>query len=138
MRNDQNVDDKEPHQQQAGQNRAEKQIPHRNPDDIANEHQYDTRRNNLAQRARGRHRPGGQGFTIIAAQHRRHRQQAHRHHRGANNAGGGAKQRPHDHHGNRQATAQAAKQQPHRIQQFFRQARALQHHPHEHKQRHRH
>ncbi len=109
------IDQIHAHQHQAGQQRAGEKIIHRygvggvvahgilgvlegHGELIAQKHQDDGGRDDLAQGARGADGAAGEGDVVSAPQHGGQRQQAHCHHGGADNAGGGGQQRAHDRH----------------------------------------
>jgi len=141
-------------QQQTGQQRADEQIADRDGfrrkdaqlqlrlligagHHIAQQHQHDRGRNDLPQGAGSRQRTGGDGRVVAASQHGGQREQSHGDHRGADDAGTRREQCTNHAHRNRQAAAQGAEQTRHRLQQVFGNPRFLQHHAHEHEQRHR-
>ncbi|MNF66093.1 hypothetical protein D3C84_478760 [compost metagenome] len=148
------VEDIQADQQQAGQQRADEQVADRDGfrredthlqlrlligagHHVTQQHQHDRRWNDLPQGAGGRQGAGGDGRVVTAPEHGRQGQQAHGHHGGADDAGAGGEQRADHTHGNRQAAAQGAEQPRHGFEQVFGDPRFLQHHPHEHEQRHR-
>ena len=146
------VENIHPHQHQARDQRAREKVADRddigreNPlralgfligigDLVAEQDQHDGGRNDLAQRARGGDRAGGELGRIATFEHGRQGQQAHRHHGGADNAGRGRQQRADNDDGYAQPAAHGAKQGPHRFEQFLGNARFLQHHAHEDEER---
>src|SRR3990167_7282637 len=130
------VEDIQADQQQAGQQRADEQVADRDGfrredthlqlrllvgagHHVTEQDQHDRRRNDLPQGAGGGQGAGGDGRIVTAPQHGRQGQQAHGHHRGADDAGTGGEQRTDHAYGNRQAAAQGAEQPRHGFQQVF-------------------
>ena len=133
-RDEQNVEDEQTDQDHTRQDGAHEKVTDGNPDDIADEHQDDTRRYDLTQGPGSRHRAGGQLLLIAAPQHGRHRQQAHGDHRGADNSRRCTEQGADHNDGYGQPAAQTAEQKTHGVEQFLGQAGALQHDAHENEQ----
>ena len=79
----------------------------------------------------------GEPLVVAAPQQGRQRQQSERHDRGADDAGRGAHQHADQDDADAEPAAQAAGGVRDHLHQVFGQPRFLEHHPHEHEQRHR-
>jgi hypothetical protein len=133
-------DDDDPEHEEAGQHdpgddRPEEEVADRHPDLVAEDHQDDRRRDDLAQRARGGDHPRGERLVVAVLQHDRQREDAHRDDRRPDDPGRRREQRAHRDHRDRQAAPQRPEEHAHRLEQLLGQARLLEHDPHEDEER---
>ena len=102
----------------------------------ADQDQNDAGGDDLPQRSRCRHRPGGQLFLIAAAQHGGQGQKPHGDHGGADDAGARGQQHAYDGHRDTQPAGPPAKQQRHIAEQILGYLCPLKDVAHQYEQRH--
>jgi hypothetical protein len=146
------VEHVEEDEQQSGHDRAGEQVSHRHglrrevaerelraliggAELVAEHDEHDGWRDDLAQGAGSRDGARGERARIAVAQHRRQRHQPHGDDRGADDARRRGKQRPDDEDRKAEPAAHCAEQAGAGVDQLLRDARALQHHAHQHEER---
>ena len=134
---DEQVDDVEADEDEARKESADIEVSHRDAHDVAQEHEDDARRDDLAEGARGADGSADQLLLVAAPDHGRERHQAHRDHAGSDDAGRRGQDRADDHDRDGDAAFQPSEEQCHRLEQFLGNPRFLERHPHEDEQGHR-
>jgi hypothetical protein len=103
--------------------------------DVAEEHERDRGRDDLAERAGGTDRAGGELGVVAGLEHGRQREEAHGDDGGADDAGRGGEQRADDGDRDGEAAPDPGEQHAHGLQELIGDAGPLQHHPHEDEER---
>ena len=130
------IEDIETHQHETGQERAHKEVADRHGDrgeiahfelgllmsrrdDVAEDDEHNTGRDDLAERPRGADDAGGNRWGVRALEHGRQRNKPHGDDRRADDAGGSRQQPPDEAHRNPQPPAQAAAELRHGFEQVL-------------------
>ena len=133
---DLDIDDVGRAQQQAGNDRAVKQLADGYVGGRAHKDQHDARRDKDAERAAGDDHARGEGLVVLRVQHRTDEQQTHRDHGRADDAGRRGKEDGDERRRDRHAAALAAEGDGEIIKQAAGHAGLIEQLPHQHKQRH--
>ncbi len=114
---------------------AANSVPTELVEDVGQQNEDEARRNDLTERAGGADRAAGKALVVAAPQHPGQGEEAERHDRGADDAGGRAHQHADQDDADAKAAAQRAGGMADHIHQVFGEPRALQHHAHEDEER---